>query len=280
MRQLVRLVTMLALLALASSSFAQSPTALSTDSESVLVNKNVGSQQWAISRSFGRRSVSGNVFEAGSSEPQFVFCEHRGILNDVLQLACYGTGRCADSPCADAWVPIANVPLPASFFSVGPEGPPGLDGILGEWRLYDYSPAGVTVREGIGLSTIELRSGRQTAVGEDALGHEILVQYLGDVDPGSPLPYEFIGAIDDGTYCRFYYFNRDGDTFRGRLNLTSSAGGMCGGMSSVVEFEAARLGTVAMMMPTPMHDRSNDASERAMSAARDAMARTLVERLP
>lgn len=278
MQQVVRLVTVLALLVLASSAMAQSPTALSIDSESVLVNKNVGTQQWAISRSFGRRSVSGNVFEAGSTEPQFVFCEHRGILNDVLQLACYGTGRCADSPCADAWVPIANVPLPASFFSVGPQGPPGLDGILGHWRLYDYSPAGVTVREGFDLNDVEMIGGRETAVGEDATGHEILVQYLSDVDPGSPLPYEFVAAIDDGTYCRFYFFNRDGDAFRGRVHIMSSLGGMCGGMTSVIEFEAARLGTVAMTM-TPA--RGDDAAtEHAMNAARAAMTGTLVERLP
>ncbi len=106
------------------------------------------------------------------------------------------------------------------------------------------------------------------------------MQYLSDVDPGSPLPYEFVGAIDDGTYCRFYFFSRDGDTFRGRVNISSSAGGMCGGMASVVEFEAARLGTVAMMMSAPMHAADDTAADRAMDAARAAMTKTLVERLP
>lgn len=280
MQQVVRFVTVLALVALASSALAQSPTTLGIDSEAILVNKNVGTEQWAISRSFGSRSVSGNVFEAGSTEPRFVFCEQRGILNDVLQLACYGTGRCEDSPCADAWVPIANVPLPASFFSVGPAGEPGLEGLLGDWRIYDYTPAEVTLRERFELDAVELRSGRQTAVGEDASGHELLVQYLSDVDPSSPLPYEFVGAIDDGTYCRFYFFNRDGDTFRGRVNLTSSMGGTCGGMTAVFEFEAARLGTVAITMSPSASDADDAAAARAMDAARDSMTRTLVERLP
>lgn len=275
MQQVVKSVTVLVLLALASPSFAQtSPTALGRDSEDVLVNKNVGAQQWAISRSFATRNVSGNVFEPGV-EPRFVFCEQQAILNDVLQLVCFGAVQCADSPCANDWEAIAEVGLPASFFDVGPDGEPGLEGLVGSWRFYDYAPA--TLRERITLESIEDRDGTPTLVGEDAGGHEVIVQRFADAFPGPPGVYEFAGALDDGSSCRFYTFNRSGDGLRGRLQVTPSGPGGCGAVVVTYEFEAARLGHAMMI---PLRHADDEATTRALDAVRAALTRTLVERLP
>jgi hypothetical protein len=272
---LVRLATVVALVGLASPALAQSPTALSLDSESVLVNKTLGTQQWAISRSFATRTVSGNVFEPGQ-DPRFVFCEQTAIVGSILQLACYGTGRCEDSPCADAWDPIANVELPASFFAVGPQGAAGLQGLLGRWRMYDHLAA--PLRELFTLEAIEDRAGIPTIVGADGAGHQVLVQRSADVDPGTRPVYEFIAGLDDGSLCRFYAFNRNGDVLRGRLQVAPSAGALCGPVVATYELEGARLGHEMMVVPMRLADDA--ATNPALDAARAAMAETLVERLP
>jgi hypothetical protein len=285
-QQLVRLVTVLALVALARPALAQSPTALGIDSESVLVNKNLGAQQWAISRSFATRAVSGNVFEPGQV-PQFVFCEQTAIVGSILHLACYGTGSCEDSPCADAWDPIANVELPASFFAVGPQGAAGLQGLLGRWRIYDYISE--PVRELFTLEAIENQGGIPTIVGADGSGHQVLVQRSADVDPDTRPLYEFMATLDDGSLCRIYAFNRAGDGLRGRLQLFgANAGGSpqpapadagsCGSLLATYEIEGARLGHE--MMVVPMAHQDDAATDHLVNAARVPVASTLVERLP
>lgn len=275
MQQVIRFVTVLALLAIASSSAAQSPTALSLDSEFVLVNKTLGTQQWAISRSFATRIVSGNVFEQGK-DPQFVFCEQTAIVGSILHLACYGTGRCEDSPCADAWDPIANVELPASFFSVGPQGEEGLQGLIGRWRMYDHLAA--PLRELFTLEAIEDIAGIPTIVGVDGSGHQVLVRRAADVDPGTRPVYEFIASLNDGSLCRSYSFNRYGDGLRGRLQVAPSLGVLCGPVTATYELEGARLGHEMMVVPMRLADDA--ATNHAPDAARAATAETLVERLP
>lgn len=267
MQQLVRLVTVLALLAVTHPALAQSPTALDIDSEAVLVNKNVGTQQWSISRSLVSRNVTGNVFEPGQP-PQFVFCRQQPqMVNDVLQLDCQGGGRCEDSPCADEWTPLGTVSLPVSFFSVGPAGPPGLEGLLGRWRVYDHLYDGPSLGQRFFLHTIETSGGKPTLVGEDLDGHGIVVRYLADFDPNSTLPYEFVAAIDDGFHCRLYYFDRDGDTWRGRDSFQNKPGGLCGGTTSMIDFEAARLGSMAPALTALPHE--DVTIERAPEAAQD-----------
>lgn len=261
MQHLFRLATVVALVALASPSLAQSPTALSLDSEFVLVNKTLGTQQWAISRSFATRIVSGNVFEPGQ-EPQFVFCEQTAIVGSILHLACYGTGRCEDSPCADAWDPIANVELPVSFFSVGPEGEAGLQGLLGRWRMYDHLAA--PLRELFTLEAIEDHAGIPTIVGADGSGHQVLVQRAADVDPDTRPLYEFIATLNDGSLCRTYAFSRYGDGLRGRLQVAPSLGVLCGPVTATYELEGARLGHEMMVVPMRL---ANDTATNPPDAA-------------
>ena len=238
MRQLVRSVTVLALVALASPTLAQSPTTLGRDSEAILINKNVGAEQWAITRSFATRSVSGNVFTPGA-EPQFVFCEQGQVVGDAVRLSCSGMGRCETSPCAEEWRPIASVALPISFFDVGPPGEPGLAGLIGAWRLFEYEEL-ETVRERFDLSEIEDRAGRPTVVGRNDEGHVVLVQLSADIAPGTPSPYEFVAALIDDAYCRFYSFNRTGDVLRGKLDISATETD-CTLVVQTVRFESARL---------------------------------------
>lgn len=240
-QQLVRFATVLALVAVARPSLAQSPTTMGLDSEAVLVNKSVGDQQWAITRSFATRSVSGNVFTPGS-DPQFVFCQQGQVVADVVRLACYGTGRCETSPCAEEWRPIASVALPLSFFAVGPPGEPGLEGLLGSWRLFDYEDL-ATSRERFDLTGIEDRAGRPTVVGTNEDEHAILVQLTADVDPGTASPYEFLAAFIDGDQCRFYSFNRTGDVLRGKIDVSATETD-CTLVVATIQFEGARLSRV------------------------------------
>lgn len=277
MQHLIRLVTTLALIAISQTVRAQSPTALDIDSEAVLVNKNVGTQQWAISRSLISRNVTGNVFEPGQP-PQFVFCRQQPAMNGDLQLDCQGGGRCENTPCADEWTPLGTVTLPVSFFSVGPPGTPGLEGLLGRWRVYDYLYDGETLGQRWFLHTIETSGGKPVLVGEDLAGHGVAVRYLADFDPNSTLPYEFVAGLDDGLHCRVYYFDRNGDTWRGRDTFQNKPGGSCGGMTSTIDFEAARLGSMAPALIALPHD--DVTIEQTTEAARASIERTLVERLP
>lgn len=81
-----------------------------------LVSKDVGTERWAIRRRRSDGVITGNVFFADGGEPRFVWCrETRG--GDVLRVSCFGADRCEAGPCVDAWSPIADVDIPASFFA-------------------------------------------------------------------------------------------------------------------------------------------------------------------
>jgi hypothetical protein len=63
------------------------------------------------------QTVTGNVFAADGGPPSFIFCEPTGAPNTF---ACQGAGPCMGDPCADDFVDLGVVTLPADFFS-----PPG-----------------------------------------------------------------------------------------------------------------------------------------------------------
>lgn len=87
------------------------------DGNSVLVNKDIGGERWAISKN-ADGTITGNVFFPDGRPPAFVFCEETGDDGENLQLACYGSDRCSAAPCPpEAWNFIADVELPLAFFN-------------------------------------------------------------------------------------------------------------------------------------------------------------------
>jgi hypothetical protein len=97
---------------------APSGIQLTPDRARALVSKDVGGQRWAITLHGDDRSVTGNVFSPGGGDPQFVWCEQKGVNEDDVELACFGAARCAATPCdAAEWTFIADVSLPRSFLA-------------------------------------------------------------------------------------------------------------------------------------------------------------------
>jgi hypothetical protein len=91
---------------------------LTRDGKRTLISKDVGAERWAITQNEDG-TVTGNVFQSGGVEPQFVFCRELSRSGDEITFECSGADRCDAAPCPaqDDWVLIAAaVPLPASFF--------------------------------------------------------------------------------------------------------------------------------------------------------------------
>lgn len=122
----VSLLATLGVTLAAPSAAAQSGVRDSLDGSSILVNKDVGEERWAISFHHASGTVTGNVFFPDGRDPAFVWCAPEGEPGSIepaapdLALACYGSDPCDGAPCAGpAWSFLANVTLPVSFFLVG-----------------------------------------------------------------------------------------------------------------------------------------------------------------
>lgn len=74
------------------------------DGKRVLVNKDVGSERWAITLN-ENGTVTGNVFRSDGGDPAFVFCAPLGPPNAY---ACFGADACTDQSGAQRG--IQNVP--------------------------------------------------------------------------------------------------------------------------------------------------------------------------
>lgn len=91
---------------------------ITPDLKTVLVNKDVGAERWAISLN-ADGTVTGNVFLRDGSPPTFIWCEELVELrtDTEMTLSCFGADPCVAAPCdVDEWEFIADVPLPISFF--------------------------------------------------------------------------------------------------------------------------------------------------------------------
>lgn len=117
----------------AASAFAQSGATLTPDSQSFLVNKDIGNERWTIALNLSSadpgsfNNITGNVFKRDGSPPSFILCQVRldstGTLNDpssIFRLQCSGTNACESTAkdCARTdWVPISNdIQIAADFF--------------------------------------------------------------------------------------------------------------------------------------------------------------------
>jgi hypothetical protein len=126
---------------------ARSGTALTPDTQSLMVSKDIEADRFTIGLNVSQLAplavvnVTGNVFRADGGPPSFIFCDvveqPPGGLADpegVFVFSCSGTDACtstADDCAATAWTPIRDVDLPAGFFlPVDGLGDP-LDALLG-----------------------------------------------------------------------------------------------------------------------------------------------------
>lgn len=116
--------------AVPSVSAAQSGVRESLDGASILVNKDVNDERWAIAFDRATGTVTGNVFFVGGRAPAYIWCAPWGDVGVIepgapdLELSCLGNDPCEAAPCGDAtWSFLADVTLPVSFFLPGPAAP-------------------------------------------------------------------------------------------------------------------------------------------------------------
>lgn len=97
---------------------APSGVQTSPDGKRHMVSKDIAGERWAIELHEDDLSVAGNVFFPDGREPQFVWCEKLSLDDGILRFSCQGASRCTVAPCPRSdWTPIAEVPLPESFFA-------------------------------------------------------------------------------------------------------------------------------------------------------------------
>lgn len=93
------------------------------DAARLLVNKDVGSERWAITLNLSDFTATGNVFFTDDRAPSFIWCEKIGedFRSDVgeldLQYRCFGSDRAVGGFAVQDWSEISDqVFLPLSFF--------------------------------------------------------------------------------------------------------------------------------------------------------------------
>lgn len=102
------------------------PSGLQTtqDGQRTLINKPIGSEQWAITRNEDG-SVTGNIFYTDGRDPQFLSCIPLGDDGNpdpaavLLRFSCVLAAKCttAECPAPGAWTDIVGeIQLPGSFF--------------------------------------------------------------------------------------------------------------------------------------------------------------------
>lgn len=97
------------------------PSGLQTtpDGLRTLVDKPVGSEQWAITQN-DDGTVTGNIFFTDGRNPLFLACTPTEDDGSLMHFACSVSAQCTSAECPgpNDWHPIADdVALPASFFS-------------------------------------------------------------------------------------------------------------------------------------------------------------------
>lgn len=124
MRYLVAAVTLV--LTLATPARAKSPVRFTPDGTSILVNKDVGNERWAITLDLDRSSVSGNVL-IGDTDVRFLWCgitdsigNQQDLASQTLVMHCFYGDPCTEVGTCDlgflGWHSIGEVRLPGGFF--------------------------------------------------------------------------------------------------------------------------------------------------------------------
>lgn len=112
-----RLLTALALLLLvaASADARGSGLQITPDDLRVMIQKDVGSDRWAINFNLDNGSITGNVF-AENAPPIFLWCALVDVSASSIDWDCFAATPCGNSGCSLAdWLYIGAVSLPKSF---------------------------------------------------------------------------------------------------------------------------------------------------------------------
>ncbi len=129
MRKLSSFLALALVVLAAGPTFAKSPVQIAPDPTDtiLLVNKQVGTEQWVISLDIDDETLTGNVFDLSGKPPTFFSCdvefspdewsEVADIANETLTLTCNVAGGCAALPCTAEWQPLGTTPsIGGSFF--------------------------------------------------------------------------------------------------------------------------------------------------------------------
>lgn len=265
-------------LALGSSARAQSDATVTPEGQYTLVQKNLGTQRWAIVRDQTSKTITGNIFnpEGGS---QFVWCNHLG----GEAYSCVGNNGCNAEPCT--WATIADVTIPEWFFQVRggpaptaaptprptprptpkPTPPPasGLQGLLGTWDFTFRIISTFTFQYRL-QRTQTSTSGYPIIVGRNELGDTILVARVQDIDPGNTLPYDYTLFEQTVGICNLYVFDQTGTDRVSGLHASAfqQSNGDCGTLLGQDPMTGVRVSRLA-----------SDASKHAASTVKRAVNR-------
>ena len=129
MRKLSSFLALAMLVLSAGTAAAKSPIQIAPDPSDtiILVNKQVGTEQWVISLDLDDQTLTGNVFDLSGKPPTFFSCfvsfdpddpfEPEDLATETLTLDCRVAGGCAALPCEAEWQPLGTTPtIPGSFF--------------------------------------------------------------------------------------------------------------------------------------------------------------------
>ena len=117
------------LVASSATAFAKSPVQIAPDPSDtiILVNKQVGTEQWVISLDLDDETLTGNVFDLSGKPPTFFSCtvdfspdnftSVAEIAAETLTLTCNVAGGCNALPCEVEGQPLGTTPtIGGSFF--------------------------------------------------------------------------------------------------------------------------------------------------------------------
>jgi hypothetical protein len=93
----------------------------SRDKQTIVAQKDVGNERWAITLNPLDLSISGNVFFTDGSPPQFISCDADEVVHDLPDLTimytCFGSGSAQSIFDSNDWNFIGDdISLPVSFF--------------------------------------------------------------------------------------------------------------------------------------------------------------------
>lgn len=129
MMRIAALAMLALLLVAAGPAHAKSPIQVTPDDNTIVVNKQVGNEQWVLAFNLFDQTVTGNVFDLGGNPPTFFFCNvdssdgfslPADLAGQTLTLDCSSAGGCAALPCDSTteWHAVggAAITLPGAFF--------------------------------------------------------------------------------------------------------------------------------------------------------------------
>jgi hypothetical protein len=123
------LVALAALVASAGAAHAKSAVQITPDGSTILVNKQVGNEQWVLSLDLDNETLTGNVFDLTGKPPTFFACDvfsdegfffAEDLQGQTLTFDCQVASGCSALPCDPdvEWhaLGVTPAPLPGEFF--------------------------------------------------------------------------------------------------------------------------------------------------------------------